>query len=145
MIRGNAAVFLLCALLGAALGGCATAPSSGPVRCPLADQKMMTLVRLYFGRDVAGRGSVADTEWSNFARDVLTPQFPDGFTTFHGNGQWLDRGTHQVVREDSVVVEIAVDAGADYSQSVSLAMEAYKRQFHQKAVGIVTEPVCARF
>jgi hypothetical protein len=145
MTRKIPAALLPCVLLASMLGGCAATPSAPVEHCPMTGQKAMTIVRLYFGRDIAGRGPVSDQEWSEFARTVLTPQFPDGLTAFKGNGQWLDPATGNVVREDSVVVEVAFDAGTDYARRVDTVVAAYKQQFHQEAVGIISESACGHF
>ncbi len=143
--RRNPSIFLVVALMLTGLGGCATPHSPLSATCPMTGQKVMTIIRLYFGRDIAGREPVSDEEWSGFARTVLTPQFPDGLTVYRGSGQWLDSGTRKVIREDNIVVEIAVAAGSDVSRRIDLVIEAYKRQFHQEAVGVITESACARF
>ncbi len=127
-------------LLGLALAGCQAAESG--VACPLAGQSRMVDLKLYFGRDIPGGGLVDDAAWKRFAAGVLTPAFPEGFTTFDAMGQWRDPQKGRVVREPSFVVErVGVVNGA----AVEAAMVAYRTQFHQVSVGRVTMEVCAGF
>jgi hypothetical protein len=125
------------AILGmtAILAGCAPA-------CPLAQQQSATETRLYFGADIPGGGQVSDPAWSAFARDVLTPAFPDGFTVYEATGQWQSPGDHKIARERTRVVEIV---GPVLPAKVAAVAGSYKRQFRQESVGLVTGQVCASF
>ena len=95
---------------------------------------------LYFGTQIPAGGVVSDAEWQQFLADVITPRFPDGFTTWEANGQWRDQKgvieherTHivQIVRPDEVKIREIVDL--------------YKKQFHQEAVMCVSSDVRLAF
>jgi hypothetical protein len=111
----------------------------------LPGQQGMTLVRLYFGRDIVGQGAVSDAQWSRFAADVIGRAFPDGFTVFDATGQWRNPATGAVGREATKVVEIAAPVSVDVRAGIAAVTDAYKQQYHQIAVGVVSSTVCAAF
>ena len=105
----------------------------------------MQVVHLFFGRAIPGRAPLTNREWSRFAADVLTPNFPDGFTAYDADGQWRNDTRHKIVRERSKVVIIATDPGSDMAQRLTAVTDAYRRQFHQLSVGVISETSCAAF
>jgi len=109
--------------------------------CP-APLKSMLRAELYFGRGIPSRG-VDDTQWTRFAAEVLTAQFPDGLTVLDGRGQWRDGA--RTIRERSTVVIAVLPDGPQARERIAAAADAYKTRFHQKSVGIVTQSVCAGF
>ncbi len=109
--------------------------------CP-APLKSMLRAELYFGRGLAERG-VSQAEWTRFAAEVLTTQFPDGLTVLDGRGQWRD-GTRLIRQRSTVVIAVLPD-GPQARERIAAAAEAYKSRFHQKSVGIETQRVCAGF
>src|SRR5205823_892320 len=66
-----------------------------PYTCLLPSEQRMLVAELFFGRNVRGRGPVTEAEWAEFAAQVVTPNFPDGFTAFDGHGQWQNPTTRQ--------------------------------------------------
>jgi hypothetical protein len=110
--------------------------------CPLPGQNRADSLKLYFGRDIPGGGFVTDQAWSSFAASVLTPAFPDGFTAYEALGQWRNPRDGTIVRERSFVVE---SVGAVVPAKLDAVVQAYRAQFRQESVGIVTEGVCAAF
>jgi len=74
----------------------------------------------------------------------VTPRFPDGLTVYETTGQWRDPATKAIARERSRVLRIIAPADTAPDQIVAVA-DAYKKQFRQKSVGIVTRQVCASF
>jgi len=132
---------LIALFAAATLSGCAAAPQA----CLLPSQTKMLLVDLYFGRDIAGRAPLTNAEWTSFARAEITPRFPDGFTVIDAHGQWLDPGTHTIGAEASIMVRIAAPETADLGTRVDAVANAYRKRFHQLAVGITSAPVCGAF
>jgi len=97
-----------------------------------------------------GRGHAGTARWQQFLAREVTPRFPDGLTVYEATGQWRDPQTAMIGRERSRVVRILVPGGDAIqdkaSQDKILAIaEAYKKQFHQKSVGIITREACASF
>lgn len=134
-------------LLLAVLAGCAAPPpvapppaTPAPYRCLLPAEHRMLVAEFFFGR--TGVGAAA---WAAFAARVLTPNFPDGFTVFDGTGQWRNPHTGIVVREPSKIVLVAARRQPDLARRVAAVIDAYKAEFHQQSVGLVTRDSCAAF
>jgi hypothetical protein len=91
-----------------------------------------------------GRGKASAARWAQFLAREVTPRFPDGLTVYETTGQWRDPATKVIVRERSRVLRIIVPADTAADKIAAVA-EAYRKQFRQKSVGIVTRQVCASF
>jgi hypothetical protein len=91
-----------------------------------------------------GRGKASDARWRDFLAREVTPRFPDGLTVYETTGQWRDAQRNVIVREKSRVLRIIVPADIAQDKIAAVA-EAYKKQFRQKSVGIVTRPTCVSF
>jgi hypothetical protein len=126
----------------AALAGCG---QMGGTACLLPSQQTMLQIDMFFGRDIDGRPPVGDAEWDAFARQVITPRFPDGFTIFDARGQWLNPATRRIGGEASKMVRIDTVAGPDTAARVRGIADAYRARFHQDAVGVVSSAVCGVF
>ncbi|MBV9990916.1 MAG: DUF3574 domain-containing protein [Alphaproteobacteria bacterium] len=113
--------------------------------CLLATQKPMTEAELLFGRDIPGGGTVSDADWTSFVDTALAVTFPDGFTIDDAQGGWRDVKTGAAVREASKIVLVDGDGSAMFGARLERVAEAYRKRFHQDAVGIVTREVCAAF
>lgn len=132
------AVALTTTLLGA---GCRTAANAGTRPSPA---RVLVAERLFFGRTVPSGGTVSDADWQAFLRDFVTPRFPEGLTVVNGNGQWRDaRG--RIWAEDSFVLEVFREPGADLEKALGEIANEYKSRFHQDAVLRVTSPAAVRF
>ena len=92
-----------------------------------------------------GRGRASDARWREFLAREVTPRFPDGLTVYETTGQWRDPARNVIVRERSRVLRIIVPADAAAQDKIEALATAYKKQFSQKSVGIVTRPACASF
>jgi hypothetical protein len=110
------------------LAGCA---ALGPVECPGGERPAVTET-LYFGSARIG-GAVTGEEWTAFLRDVVTPRFPEGFTTWRASGQW--RGaSNAIMSEKSFVLVIVHAPGAEGSDNIAAIASQYKSRFGQEAV-----------
>ncbi len=103
------------------------------------------VVELFFGRDIPGREPLSELEWSGFAARVIAEQFPDGYTVFDGDGQWLDPHTNRVVHEPSKILLAAADPDSDLAARINAVVDAYRREFHQQSVGVLTRESCGAF
>jgi hypothetical protein len=110
-----------------------------------AAQKPMIVTDLLFGRNIGGRLGVTETRWSRFLAAEITPRFPDGLTVVDASGQWRDAERNRIVRERSKLVTIIMPADADVQDKIDAIVAAYKRQFRQQSVGVVTRPACVSF
>lgn len=148
MRRIRPALFLA-ALVLSALAGCAapTEPSSSsprqPYQCLLPTEERMLVAELFFGRNINGRLPLTDAEWAEFAAQVITPNFPDGFTVFDGNGQWRNPQTGRIGHEPTKILLVAVKRSPDLAGQLTAVIDAYKTRFHQQSVAIVTRDSCA--
>jgi hypothetical protein len=125
-------------LLGAFLIALAT-PASAQIACTAPQAPMLDIELLL------GRGKGGDARWLEFLRKEVTPRFPDGLTVYDTTGQWRDPATQRISREKSRVLRILVQASPLAQEKVAAIAEAYKKQFVQKSVGIVTRTACASF
>jgi len=100
--------------------------------------------RLYFGRSIPDGGTVTDSAWSAFLREVVTPRFPDGLTVYQTYGQWREPDG-RIAREESFVLEVVHPAGPAADADLRQIAEAYKERFRQMAVMRVTIPARQRF
>jgi Protein of unknown function (DUF3574) len=144
------------ALLLAMLAGCTglapppgPAPSAEPYSCLLPSEQRMLVAELFFGRNIGGREMLSEAEWAEFAAQFVTPNFPDGFTVFDGDGQWRNPGqnpaTGKIARERTKILLVAAERTQDLGTRLSAVIDAYKARFHQQSVGIITRDSCAAF
>src|SRR3954454_21494124 len=127
--------WLLC-LSGAMLVAFAPRAFAQPSCAP--PQKPMLDIEFLLGR--AG----GEWKWRTFLAREVTPRFPDGLTVYETTGQWRDPATKIIAREKSRVLRIIAPADTAPDKIAAMA-DAYKTQFRQKSVGIVTREVCASF
>lgn len=138
--------FIVVSCCAAILAACsASTPTTPAVQCPLPGQDRYASIELFFGRDISGRGPLTDAEWDDFAKRVITPQFPDGFTVLDGDGQWFDQATGRLVHERSKILLVAADPDSDLKTRIGSVVAAYRTQFHQRSVGILTSEACGAF
>jgi hypothetical protein len=131
-------------LLGLALAGCAGVE----VRhgCAAGTGSPMVVYDLFFGRMIEGRAlPVSDAEWAGFVERVVTPNLPAGFTVLDGEGQWQDPATGKTIREPTKIVIVAAPPTAQTAAAIDAIKAAYKRQFKQRSVGMVSHAACADF
>lgn len=102
-------------------------------------------VELMFGRNIGSKLGVTNAQWAAFLAREVTPRFPDGLTVFDTSGQWRDAKKKIVVREPSKIVRIIMPADAQASEKIEAIASAYKKQFRQDSVGVLTRPACVSF
>jgi hypothetical protein len=131
------------------LAGCADSPEAllpaAPYTCLLPAEQRMLVAELFFGRNIKGRQPLTDAEWVEFAAQTITPNFPDGFTVFDGVGQWRNPQTEQIAGGRTKILLVAAQRTPDFARRLSTVIDAYKAQFHQHSVGIITRDSCAVF
>jgi Protein of unknown function (DUF3574) len=108
-------------------------------------QRPMQQIELMFGRNVAGHVRVGEAAWSRFLAREITPRFPDGLTVLAAAGQWRDPGGRGAVRESSKMVIIVTADNAAARERIATIIAAYKQQFRQRSVGVISQSVCAAF
>ncbi len=113
--------------------------------CPFAGQKPMLIVQMLFGQNIERRAPVTQKEWQTFLREVVTPRLPDGFTEYDSHGQWMSPLSHVISREKSKVIIVASEDTPAARARIDELTTAYRKQFHQESVGVLTTPGCGRF
>jgi hypothetical protein len=126
------------------LAGCAESPAPA-YSCLLPTEQHMFVAELFFGRNIKGRQPLTDGEWAEFAAQTIAPNFPDGFTLFDGEGQWRNPQTGQIASDRTKILFVAAKPEPDLSRRLSAVIDAYKAQFRQQSVGIITRDSCAAF
>jgi hypothetical protein len=131
------------------LAACGRLPAlvlpSTPHACLSPAEERMLVAELFFGRNIKGREPLTDAEWAEFAAHTITPNFPDGFTVFDGEGQWHNPQTGQIAGGRTKILLVAAKREPDLARRLSAVVDAYKTQFHQRSVGIITRDSCAAF
>ena len=127
------------------LAGCAGVAQRAASSCLLPAEQQMLVAELFFGRNIKGRQPLTDAEWAEFAAQTIAPNFPDGFTAFDGEGQWRNPQTGQIAGGRTKILLVAAKPEPDLSRRLSAVIDAYKAQFHQQSVGIITRDSCAAF
>jgi hypothetical protein len=122
-----------------------SAPAAAQGLACSAPQQSMQQIELMFGRNIAGRLGVGEAAWSRFLAREVTPRFPDGLSVLNAAGQWQDSKRRRVVREPSKLVIIVTADETSASDKIASIVTAYKQQFHQQSVGVISRPVCAIF
>jgi hypothetical protein len=135
---------VFCMMTGSPRIAAAEPPASASVAdgCNAPQQPMLEN-ELIFGRNIGDRAGVSEGAWARFLAGEVTPRFPQGLTVINGSGQWRDRERARIVHE-AVKIVIIITA-ADARAKIDAVIAAYKRRFHQQAVGVITRPVCAAF
>ena len=137
-----------------ALAGCADSPAvpsvavfspAPPYQCLLPGEQRMLVAELFFGRNIRGRRPLTDADWAEFAAQVITPNFPAGFTVMDGDGQWRNPATHEISREPTKILLVAAPRTPDLAGRLSAVADAYKARFRQQSVGVITRDSCASF
>jgi len=105
----------------------------------------MLVAELFFGRTIRGRAPLSDAEWTEFAGQAITRNFPDGFTVFDGEGQWRNPQTGHIAHEPTKILLIAAKRTPDLARRLSAVIDIYKARFHQQSVGLITRDSCANF
>jgi hypothetical protein len=129
------------------LAGCTDPP---PV-CEAPAGHAMLVAELFFGRSIAPAyqaelgPAVTGVQWATFARDVLTPAFPDGQTTLDAEGQWRNPATGMISHEPATLVIVAAPDAEQTRHALAEVMAQYRTRFHQQSVGIILRRDCASF
>ena len=127
---------LLSALAASLLAGCATPTAT---RCAAGEQPSINEY-IYFGTGTPD-GVVSSEQWAGFLRDVVTPRFPQGLTTWSASGQWQSQDGG-LTREDSHVLNLVHPDDAATEKAVQALVGEYKKRFRQEAVLRVKSQAC---
>ena len=142
--RGRTLLSIILVAISAA--SCASATLQTPAVAPPSASALQasTSDRLYFGRSIPQGGTVSPADWTAFLRDVVTPRFPAGLTTWQATGQWRD-ASGAIVREESFVLELIHPADARADTAILEIIAEYRRRFRQESVLRVRDRVEVTF
>lgn len=98
---------------------------------------------LYFGLTRDG-GTISAPEFTGFLDAEVTPRFPDGMTVLTAQGRWRN-GDGVIIKEDSMMVILLHPPGGDAPGRIAEIREAYKAQFDQQSVMLVSGQDCVSF
>jgi Protein of unknown function (DUF3574) len=78
---------------------------------------------------------------------IVTPRFPDGFTIYDADGQWLNpqHPSRSIAREKTKVIEIATEDTPEHRDRIYEIRKLFRDRFNQLSVGLVTNPGCGAF
>jgi hypothetical protein len=94
---------------------------------------------LFCGRSIPGGGEVTDADVDAFLEEVVTPRFPEGFTSWTAVGNW--RGEE----ETTLVLEFLHPYGRGFDEKVREIAEEYRKRFRQQSVMRVSSPALMEF
>jgi len=83
---------------------------------------------IYFGRDIPGGGTVSDGEFERFLEEVVTAEFPLGFTAFDAYGQ-MQNEDGSVEKQRTEVVLLVHEKTAANTEAVQRIIDSYRSSF----------------
>jgi hypothetical protein len=97
--------------------------------------EMYYRTELYLGMSIPNGGAVSGEDWEKFLAEVVTPEFPDGFTILAGRGQYREASGTIAKEPSHVLVFLYVrserkSAGA----KIENIRREYKKRFSQESV-----------
>jgi hypothetical protein len=113
--------------------------------CPFAGQKALLAVHIFMGQSLPTGGTVTAQQWDDFLKKTVTPLFPEGLTVYSTYGQYQNPTTKVITREPSKDVFVDGVDTATLRSHVTKVAAAWKKQFKQQSVGIVTSTECMVF
>ena len=90
---------------------------------------------LYMGMSIPGGSMVSDEAWEKFLSEIVTPQFPDGFTILGGRGQYRE-ASGTIAKEPSHVLVFLYKKADRKAAGVKIEQirAEYKKRFAQESV-----------
>jgi hypothetical protein len=123
----------------------AMAAEQAAATCPFAGQKPLLAVHIFMGQSLPKGGTVTAQQWNEFLRKTVTPAFPEGLTVYSTYGQYQNPTTKVITREPSKDVFVDGVDTANLRSRVTKVVDAWKKQYKQQSVGIVTSTECMAF
>lgn len=122
----------------------AQAAQAAPV-VPTPKAESFFRTELYFGRSKANGGFVSEDDWKAFLADVVTPRFPDGFTTLKAIGQYREKSGKIISEPSEVLVFFYSKRTRNESRTkIEEIRAAYIKRFEQESVLRVDLPKTVR-
>ncbi len=100
---------------------------------------------LVFGRVADdGTGGVSEADFAKFLDSEVSPRFPAGLTVIDAEGRWTPPAG-SMIREPAKLVMIVLPGNPDDHTRLEAVRQAYKAQFHQPSVLLMTHGDCVSF
>ena len=90
------------------------------------------LDQLNFGLNTPD-GKVSEEEWNKFVNNIITLQFPDGFTVIDAHGQWRGKNG-EIIKENTKLVQIVHENKPEINNKIEKIVREYKTEFSQESV-----------
>src|SRR3954466_9710750 len=133
-VRLRAPLLLLMPLLAACAG------PSQVASCRLGEERSV-LETVYFGANIPGGGEVSAEQWREFRDAVISPRFPQGLTSFKGEGQWRNNAG-AIESENTYILQIVHPDSPVTGAAIGEVATIYKARFKQEAVLRVRSASC---
>ena len=92
---------------------------------------------LFFGRDIAGTGTVSDEDWANFESTVIAPALSQ-YTILDGRGRSTTNERIGIGNHEETIILVMVASDTDESvMKLSAISDEYKEAFSQQSVFLV--------
>ncbi|MEI6179044.1 MAG: DUF3574 domain-containing protein [Verrucomicrobiota bacterium] len=88
---------------------------------------------MYFGLDIPGGGKVTQEQWTDFLDNVITKNFPQGFTVFEAYGQ-MRHENGELEKQSTRVVFVVRPADPAANAKVQDVIKAYREKFNNPQV-----------
>ena len=134
-IKFASSVFLVACLANSTFGGSVAIPlNAGSVSVSFVAAKYVR-TELYFGLGRKGGSDVTEAEFQRFIDEIVTPNFPNGFTVLDARGQW--REDDNTITKERTKILILIYRKSE-RRSANIKIEAirteYKKRFSQQSV-----------
>jgi hypothetical protein len=119
----------------------AACAAPAPVASCLAGEERSVLETVYFGANIPGGGEVSADQWRDFRDAVIAPRFPQGLTSFKGEGQWRNNAG-AIESENTYILQIVHPDSPATGAAIGEVATIYKTRFKQEAVLRVRSASC---
>jgi hypothetical protein len=100
-------------------------------------------VTLYFGLS-SPEGVISNLEWQRYLEEVVTPNFPEGFTVFDSYGQWKNpEGV--IIDEPGKVITHLFDIHDPKNNNIESVIGEFKERHQAQSVIREENVVCVSF
>jgi hypothetical protein len=100
-------------------------------------------ITLYFGLS-SPDSIVSDIEWQNYLEEVVTPNFPEGFTVFDSYGQWKNPD-NEIINEPGKVLTHLYNLQEDKNENINAIIDEFKERHQAQSVIREKNLVCVSF
>lgn len=143
---GSWAMSALAVLLVSACGDMSAKHSVVALTPPHCDNGgIKATAELVFSRVSAdGTDGVSETDFGKFLDREVSPRFPEGLTVVDAEGRWTPPAG-SMIREPAKMVMIVLPGRPDDGHKLEAVRAAYKTEYHQPSVLVMTHGDCVSY